>query len=94
MGMAKHLAKDPKKRQVQIKDFAQGKNPPQENIIGKNWITRFLNRHPTLAAKFASGIDRQHANVSNPRIINDHFKNLCKIMQFNSRAIADVDEKV
>ena len=96
MGLVKHLAKDAKNRQVQIRDFAQGKKPPQKNIIGKNWITRFLNRHPVLAAKFASRIDRQRANASNPRIINNHFKKLGKIMrsnQFTLQAITNVNEK-
>lgn len=27
-----------------------------DQVIGKNWITRFLNRHPDLVAKFASAL--------------------------------------
>ena len=81
--LVKHLTKNEKNWQVQIRDFAQGKKPPQKIINGKNWITRFLIRHPILAAKFAGRVDRQRANASNPRIINDRFKKLGKIMRSN-----------
>ena len=50
MGMVKHLAKLDFQRQDPVSNFTQGKNPTQHNLIGKNWITRFLNRHPILAA--------------------------------------------
>ena len=83
MGLVKHLTKDEKNWQVQIRDFAQGKKPPKKIINGKNWITRFLIRHPIFAAKFASRVDRQRANASKPRIINDRFKRLGKIMRSN-----------
>ena len=53
MGLVKHLAKDESQRQVQVQDFVEGKN-----ITGKNWISRFLDRHPILSIKFASRIDR------------------------------------
>ena len=79
--LVKHLTKDGKNWQVQVRDFAQGKKPPRGNINGKNWITRFLIRHPILAAKFAGRVDRQRANASNSRIINDRFKKLGKIMR-------------
>ena len=81
MGLVKHLTKDEKNLQVQIRDFAQGKKPPQKNINGKNWITRFLIRHPILAAKFAGRVYRQRANANYPCIISDRFKKLGKIMR-------------
>ena len=46
MELVKHLAKDESQWQVQVRDFAEGKN-----IIGKNWISRFLDRHPILSIK-------------------------------------------
>ena len=52
MGLVKHLAKDESLRQVQVQDFAEGKN-----ITGTNWITRFPNRHPIPPINFASRID-------------------------------------
>ena len=54
MGMVKHLAKLDFQKQVPVRNFAQGKNPAQLNLIEKNWITRFFNQHPILAAQFAS----------------------------------------
>ena len=93
MGLVKHLTKNEKNWQVQIRDFAQGKKLPQKNINGKNWITWFLIRHPILAAKFAGRVDRQRATASNSRIINDRFKKLGKTMRSNwfiFRAITNV----
>ena len=52
------LAKNEKSRRVQVRSQPQGKNPAQMSLIGRNWIIRFLNRHPELALKFASCIDR------------------------------------
>ena len=77
--LVRHLAKAGKQRQVQIRDFAKAKNHDKRTVL--NWITRPPNRHPILAAKFASRIDRQRVNASNPRITNDHLKKLGKIMR-------------
>ena len=55
------LAKNEGSRQIQVRSQLQGKNPAQTNLIGRNWITRFLNRHPELALGFVSRIDRQRA---------------------------------
>ena len=76
MGLVKHLANDESQRQVQVQDFAEGKH-----IIGKNWISRFLDRHPILSIKFAIRIDRQRAYARNPRIINGHFTKLGKVLR-------------
>ena len=81
MGMVKHLAKLDFQRQVPVRNFTQGKYPTQCNLIGNNWITRFLNRHPILAVRFVSRIDRQCAYASNPRTIQTHFQKLGKIMR-------------
>ena len=71
----------------------QGKNPTQTNLIGKNWITRFLNRHPELALKFSGRIDRQRAYASSPCT---HFRKLKKVIRENDtkgNGITNVDEK-
>jgi hypothetical protein len=81
MGMIKHLAKLGFQRQIPVHNFTQGKNPALCNLIEKNWITRFLNRHPILAIQFASRIDRQRVYASNPRTIQTHFQKLGKIMR-------------
>jgi hypothetical protein len=41
--------------------------------LGKNWITRFLNRHPDLASKFCTRLDKQRSYASNLRISADFF---------------------
>ena len=86
------LAKNEGSRQVQV-----GSQPrAQTNLIGKNWITCFLNRHPELALKFVSHIDRQRAYAANPRIIQTHFRKLEKVIRDNDikdNGITNVDEK-
>ena len=47
-----------------------------DKVIGKNWITRFLNRHPELVAKFTSAFDKKRIKASDPKIIVDHFRRL------------------
>jgi len=68
------MAKEERFCQVQVQNFPQGENPAQLHLIGKNWITRFLNHHPDLAWKFASRIDRQRAYASNPYTVKDHYR--------------------
>lgn len=36
---------------------------------GKHWVYRFLNRHPVLASKIATRIDRQRATAENPKVL-------------------------
>jgi len=64
--------------------------------LEKNWITRFLNRHPVLSSKFANRIDRQRSYASNPCIILEHFWKLGNIIRKHNikpQAIANMDEK-
>ena len=42
--------------------------------LGKNWITRFLDRHPDLASRFTNRLDKQRAYANNPEILLDFFK--------------------
>jgi hypothetical protein len=51
------------------------------NHLGKHWITRFLNRQPLLAVKFAQRINRQRIYANNPIIIVNHFKKFGKIIR-------------
>jgi len=95
MGMVQHLAKLDFQREVPAPNFAQGKNPAQHNLMGKNCITPFLNRHPLLAVQFASRIDHQPAYASNSHIIQSQFQKLGKIMRaqrFSDKAITNVNE--
>ena len=88
MGLVKNLAKEEAARQVPVQNFAVGKKPAQSNIIGKNWVTRFLNRHPNLAVKFASRTDHQHAHAGDPHVINTYFTKLGKLSAADSFLLA------
>lgn len=41
--------------------------------LGKNWLTRYLSRHPELASKFATRLDKQRSYASNPQVLRDFF---------------------
>ena len=45
----------------------------EEPKLGKNWITRFLDRHPSLTSKFATRLDKQRSYASNLVVIHDFF---------------------
>jgi hypothetical protein len=59
-------------------DFLQSHGIPTP-VLGKNWLTRFLHRHPDLASKFSTRLDKQRSYASNPRILRDFFT---KVPQF------------
>jgi len=64
--------------------------------LGKNWITRFLNRHPTLAIKLSTQLERQRAQANDPRIIKDYFCKLSKLVRthgLKAPQIFNMDEK-
>jgi hypothetical protein len=89
MGMIRALAADPQECQIPLQ-------PSQKNIISKNWITRFLNRHPILVTKFASRIDCQRTYTGNSCILQDHLRKLGKDIterKIKPNAITNVDEK-
>lgn len=55
--------------------FKRSHGPEVQNLkLGKNWITRFLNRHPQLASKFATRLDKQRVYASNPIILGHFFQ--------------------
>jgi hypothetical protein len=41
--------------------------------LGKNWLTRFLNRNPDLAARFSNRLERKRAFADNPATLKDYF---------------------
>lgn len=47
--------------------------------IGEHWLTRFLNRHPNLAYRYAASIDNERASARNPESINYYFNRLSEI---------------
>src|SRR5437899_1727456 len=46
-----------------------GEIPP---AVGKNWVSRFLKRHPDLALKFSTRLERQRAYANDPEILRDY----------------------
>jgi hypothetical protein len=90
------MAKEEQFPQVEVRNFPQVKNPAQLHLIGKNWITRFLNHHSELASKFASRIDSQRAYASNPHTIKDHYRKLGRVIReegIEAKDFTNVDEK-
>ncbi|KAA8906168.1 hypothetical protein FN846DRAFT_907120 [Sphaerosporella brunnea] len=59
LGFVVKLAKDVQNRQVQMQE-------DHKNVMVRNWATRFLDRHDSLAAQFASRLDHQQAPASDP----------------------------
>ena len=53
-----------------------------DQVIYKNWIIRFLDRHPNLGAKFASAFDKKSIKASETKIIADHFQKLGRLIQY------------
>ena len=51
--------------------------------LGINWTTRFLSRHPTIAARYSSQLDRQRAYASNPMTLRDYFRKLQKVIRIH-----------
>jgi hypothetical protein len=49
--------------------------------IGRNWISRFLDRNPSLASKFSTQIDRQRQHASNPITLRDYFNKLTRLLR-------------
>lgn len=72
-------------------------HPPRiQDEVGKNWITRFLNRHHELVAKFSSQIDKQRHRMSDPVIINSQFSKIRILKQKHATResnMYNVDEK-
>jgi hypothetical protein len=66
-----------------LKGFAKSLLPlSKRREVGKHWATRFLNRHPELAARFSQRLDRQRANASDPAIIKVFFRKVI-VLHYN-----------
>lgn len=55
--------------------------------LGKNWITRFLLRHPELACKFSYRLNKQRAFANNATILKDFFIEICDVVTPNNTII-------
>ena len=64
--------------------------------LGSTWLSPFLNRHPELLCKFASGLNCQRALSSKPGLIKDYFQKLQILHRKNNflpHNIYNMDEK-
>lgn len=67
-----------------------------QHELGQHFISRFLNRHPSLSTKFSSQIHRQRALASNPQLIYQYFNKLQKVItkrNIGDGQIYNMDEK-
>ena len=64
--------------------------------LGKNWVSRFLNRNPDLAAKLSTSLHRQRAFANDPRILQDFYSKLGRLIRrhgLKAFQIFNMDEK-
>jgi hypothetical protein len=52
--------------------------------LGDHWITRFLNRHPIIASKIATRVDRERATANDPVLLAHFFKQVFFYSKFNA----------
>ena len=67
-----------------------------EPPLGSTWLRGFLNHHPELSSKSASGLNLQRALSSKPEPIKDYFQKLQMLLRkhnFLPHNIYNVDEK-
>ena len=77
---------------LHIRLISEEKGPP----LGSTWLRGFLNRHPELSSKFASGLNRQRTLSSKPGSIKDYFQKLQMLLRkhnFLPHNIYNMDEK-
>ena len=51
-------------------------------VLGKDWITRFLDRNPKLTSKFTSWLDKQRSYASNPLVLRDFFTKVRQVIEY------------
>lgn len=63
--------------------------------VGKNWVYRFLRRHPELKHGKPSGLDPKRAQAFNESIVKFHFEELMRALYpgFKASNFYNVDEK-
>jgi len=58
----------------------------KDRTLGKNWVTRFLRRHPGLAVKLGTRLDHQSVFASDPVLLKHYCSKVLFILitGFNS----------
>jgi len=78
---------------IKLESKRTGKTPL---ALGKNWISRFLKRHPDLALKLSTRLERQRAYANDPEVLRDYFAKLGRIIRehrLQDFQIYNMDEK-
>jgi len=52
----------------------------KDRTLGKNWVTRFLWRHPGLAVKLVTRLDHQRVFASDLVLLKDYFSKVLLIL--------------
>ena len=61
-------------KSAQVRSLAQYMQPSDtRQYPGSHWLPRFLNRHPTLASRLATRINRERASQDNPAVLAEFF---------------------
>ena len=83
-----------------VKDMAihlESKRTTKPSLpLGKNWISRFLRRHPDLALKLSTRLERQRAYANDPVVLRDCFSKLGRLIRvygLQDLQIYNMDEK-
>jgi hypothetical protein len=65
-------------QQAVVRDMAniilQTKNPANPKTVGKNWVTKFVKRHPEIQSCYNRKYDYQRARCEDPELIGAWFK--------------------
>jgi hypothetical protein len=75
---------------------AKEEEDPSIAYLGKNWIKRFLSRHPSIGARYSGQIDRQRAHASNLNTLRDYFRKLQLVLRkykIEAKDTYNMDEK-
>jgi len=59
---------------------AEEEEDPEVAHLGQHWLSNFLNRHPSLSAKFSTQLDRQRAYGGNIAALKDYFAKLLRLI--------------
>jgi hypothetical protein len=58
---------------------ARGSTPPL--LVGQNWVTNFVKRHPNLSSRFSRRYNYKRAKCEDPKIISEWFSLVQKMIQ-------------
>jgi len=79
-----------------VQQRAEEEEDPELAGLGKHWVSNFLGRHPDLASKFGTQLDRQRAYASNLASLRDYFRKLARLIRKHNLRPEDIfnmDEK-